>query len=102
MRLRSIALVLGLAVLAQTGCKSCHTSGTVPPPFPPVQTTPPPFVPAPAIAPAPAAAPAPATAPAVGAMLPATDPDCPSAQPSLLPAQASVPASFNRLTSWSR
>lgn len=97
MRLRSIALVLGFAALAQTGCKSCHCADNAPPPPPPiypVRVTPAPVSPLPTSPPP--------VAPAVGAMLPANDPDVVPAELPLPPANPTAPASFNRLTSWSR
>lgn len=95
MRPRFIGLMLGVAVLAQTGCKCCRPCDNVPPPPPPysIQASPPP---APPIQPSP-----PPVAPAVG-MLPAYDPDrVPAALP-LPQANPTVPTSFNRLTSGSR
>ncbi len=88
MRLSYLALLLGLATLVQTGCKSCrHCETMAPPPAcqgpivtPPAYQTP--------VAPPP-------FAPAVGT-LPAADPDRTTAEPPRLPVRPSS------LTSWVR
>ncbi len=105
MRLRFIALILGLAVLAQTGCKCCRSYDNAPPPPPySIQVSPPPAGPI-QVSPPPAGSiqsSPPPFAPAVGAMLPAADPDRAPVDLPLPQASPTTPTSFNRLTSWSR
>lgn len=96
MRLRYITWVLGVAALAPVGCKTCHCGDNAPPPPPiyPIKVTPAPVGP---IQTSP-----PPVPPAVGAMLPAVDPDRVPAELPLPQASPTSPTSFNRLTSWSR